>query len=287
MLLLASTADLLRIATSSTSALDVQVNGMDMNVTTSERPTAYRRNTTISSATTTSIALSPASADIIRNIRTVTARNRGGSTNVVTALHTDGTTAVECFEAALAPDWSLQYEDGVGWWVTDSQGRQVVMNLQGAGSPVTDSDSIVRLASDVTNNNATANTMQDVTGLSFAVLANKLYQFKFEIVYTAAATGTGSRWSISGPASPTYLNYESRYSLTATTVTPNPHLQGYDLPAASNASSATTGSNRAVIEGHIQPAADGTVIARFASEVLSSAIVAKANSFVRYRQITP
>jgi hypothetical protein len=29
------------------------------------------------------------------------------------------------------------------------------------------------------------------------------------------------------------------------------------------------------------------LIARFASEVASSAIVAKVNSFVRYRQITP
>jgi hypothetical protein len=287
MLLLASTSDLLRLVTSSTSAIDVQVSAMDMNVTTSERPTGYRRNTAITTATTTSIALSPGSADVLRNIKTVSARNKGGATNVVTVLHTDGTTVAECFEATLAPDWSIQYEDGVGWWVTDNQGREVVQNMTSAGVPITDSDTIVRLTSDVTNNNATANTIADVTGLSFPVLANKLYAFSFDIVYTAAATTTGSRWSISGPASPTYLNYTSEYSLTTTTTTRNALVQAYDSPAASNATSAATGNNWASIYGVIQPAADGTVIARFASEIASSAIVAKVNSFVRYRQISP
>ena len=44
--------------------------------------------------------------------------------------------------------------------------------------------------------------------------------------------------------------------------------------------------NVAVIEGTITPSANGTVIARFASEVLSSAITAKAAvSFVEYEAI--
>ncbi len=40
------------------------------------------------------------------------------------------------------------------------------------------------------------------------------------------------------------------------------------------------------LEGLILPTADGTVIARFASEILSSAITALAGSFVQYQQIT-
>jgi hypothetical protein len=119
------------------------------------------------------------------------------------------------------------------------------------------------------------------------VLAGKLYTFNFDIVYTAAATTTGSRWSIDGPAAPTYLLYRSEYSLTATTTTRNAVLTAYNLPAGSNASSGATAQNWASIYGVIQPSVDGTVIARFASEVASSAIIAKINSFVRYRQITP
>lgn len=43
------------------------------------------------------------------------------------------------------------------------------------------------LAADVVNNNGVANTMQDVTGLSFPVLAGQTYWFRFAINYTAAS----------------------------------------------------------------------------------------------------
>lgn len=220
-------------------------------------------------------------------MKTLSIRNKGAGTQVVTVRHTDGTTTVEILEATLAPDTSLQYHEAAGWWVTDTQGRAVVVNSPNAGAPVTDSDTIVRLTGDVTNNNAVANSIASVTGLEFPVLAGKLYLFEFQIVYTAAATATGSRWSITGPASPTRLTYRSEYSLTTTTATRNAHLQAYDQPAASNATSASTTNNWAEIYGVIQPSVDGNVTARFASEVASSAIVAKAESFVRYRQITP
>jgi hypothetical protein len=144
----------------------------------------------------------------------------------------------------------------------------------------------VVLPANVTNNNGTANTIADVTGLSFPVKAGVKYYFRFQIFYTAAATTTGSRWSINGPGITT-LHYRSDYTLTTVSRTPNESLTGYNLPAASNATSGTTGSNDAVIEGIIQPSADGTLIARFASEVASSAIVALAGiSFVEYKIIT-
>ena len=49
-------------------------------------------------------------------------------------------------------------------------------------------DTLVTITSTVTNNNAVANTLQDVTGLSFNVTAGTRYRFKFVIFYTAAAT---------------------------------------------------------------------------------------------------
>lgn len=74
----------------------------------------------------------------------------------------------------------------------------------------------------------------------------------------------------------------SEYSLAATTTTRNANVLAYDSPATSNTSSASTGSNRAIVNGIITPSADGTVIARFASEVSGSAITAKAGAIVRY-----
>lgn len=141
------------------------------------------------------------------------------------------------------------------------------------------------LPADVVNNNSTANTLADVTGLSFPVTSGNRYKFRFVITYTAAAAATGSRWTINGPTT-SQLLYRSEYSLASTANTVNEGLNVFGLPTASNGSSLTAG-NIAVIEGTLTPSASGTVIARFASEVSSSAITAKANvSYVEWEEIT-
>ena len=146
--------------------------------------------------------------------------------------------------------------------------------LLGSGNVVVSGDGITRtfLPNDVINNNGSANTIADVTGLSFDVVANTTYHFKFYIVYTSAATTTGSRWSINGGAT-TFMHYTSNYTLTATSITNNQGLTGYNVPAGASASSLAAG-NIAIIEGIIRPSANGTVIARFASEISASAITA-------------
>lgn len=143
----------------------------------------------------------------------------------------------------------------------------------------------VILPASVTNNNAVANTLEDITDLSFGVIAGIRYKFKFFISYTAAAATTGSRWSVNGPAI-TSLAYRSEYTLTATSQTNNENAAAYDVPAASNASSLTVG-NIAIIEGVLEASADGTLIGRFASEVTVSAIIALLNvSYVEYEAIS-
>jgi hypothetical protein len=139
---------------------------------------------------------------------------------------------------------------------------------------------LVTLGAPVTNNNAVANTIADVTGLSVPVVSGTTYRFYAMIRYTSAATTTGSRWSVSGPANPTTLSYTSRYTLTATSVTTN-NAVAYDVPAASSASSLTAG-NICIIEGIITPSQNGVFIIRFASEISASAIVALAGSTIEY-----
>ena len=132
------------------------------------------------------------------------------------------------------------------------------------------------LPANVTNNNVTANTIADITGLSFAVTSGVKYKFRFYITYTSAATGTGSRFCLNGPTN-TILFYNSTYSTSATSTTFNNSLTTYNVPATSSAGSGTN-SNIAIIEGIITPSANGTVIARFASEITNSAIIALASS---------
>lgn len=132
------------------------------------------------------------------------------------------------------------------------------------------------LPANVTNNNATANTIADVTDLSFDVVSGIKYRFKFYITYTSAATTTGSRWCINGPTT-SVLFYHSNYPSSTTARTFNNSLTTYNVPTTSNAG-AGTNSNIAIVEGIITPSANGTVIARFASEISNSAIIALASA---------
>lgn len=139
----------------------------------------------------------------------------------------------------------------------------------------------VVLASDVVNNDATPNTIADITGLSFSVVTGETYYFRFTLDYTANATTTGARLSVNGPAA-TRLAYRSIPTTTTTSQGINHGLTSYDLPAAANASSASTGGNIGIVEGFVTPSADGTVIGRFASEVASAAITIKAGSILQW-----
>lgn len=281
MLLLASTTEKVQVITSAAGDVDCHASFMDATAGSDPVP-ATQYAVGIVTATTTDVVAAP-TGSAIRNVKQLLVRNVHASvTNTVTIRLTDGTNNADIFSVTLAAGEAVQYLDGVGFQVLTLAGAVKTSVNQGANAPGGPQSSAV-LAADVTNNNATANTMADVTGLSFPVTAGKKYKFQFAIQYTAAATTTGSRWSINGPGGT--MRYASWYSLTATTETVNHGLAAHDLPAAANASSAATGANFATIEGFYEASATGTVIARFASEISSSAIVAKAGSVVYFQEV--
>ena len=231
---------------------------------------------------TSAVNLVPApAATYTRGIDFITVHNDDSASITVTLKV--GTRIL--YKVSLAVDENLQWTNSTGFVVISSAGTVKTSVNQIAGA-ANSGFSIVVLASDITNNNASANTIADVTGLSFAITNTKLYEFQFVCIYTAAATTTGSRWAVNASAgTAANLSMTSEYSLTTTTTTRNALIQAFDSPAASNATSAATGNNLAVMNGVIRATADATLIARFASEVASSAIVCKAGSFVKYRQI--
>jgi len=283
MIILSVTTDKLEIILAgsiSTNQLPCYVSWRDR---TSASFIAGRTATNSNSANAVDISGSPGSS-AQRVIDSITIFNADTVNATVTIrLNVNGTTYI-LFKCTLATGEMLMYQEGTGFYVMSNAGAIKNSTNQG-NNTVGQALSAVVLGSDITNNNATLNTMQDVAGLSFTVVAAATYYFYFIIQYTAAIATTGSRWSISGPAAPTMLSYISEYTLTTTTTTRNAVLQGYDLPAASNASSVVA-QNMAIIEGLIKPSADGTVIARFASEISASAIVAKAGSVLYYQKLT-
>jgi len=135
------------------------------------------------------------------------------------------------------------------------------------------------ILSDVT---ATSTTLVD-SGITLPVAAGFIYQFEFFGAYTVASAAVGSRWVVDGPAA-SLLAYSSAYSLTATSRTQN-ELSAYNLPAAANASSASTAGNIVSIKGMITPSVDGNLTMRFASGGVSN-VTLKAGAFGRLVRLT-
>lgn len=280
-MILTATTHSIELVTGSATSADWTVDFVDVDksAATSILPGSAQGN--VASATDTTIVSAPG-ASVYRTVRHISVHNKDASATLTITIQKDVSgTEYEIAKATLSAGESWEWTPDAGSRILDAQGRPLAVGVTAAN--VTNVLNVVVLSGDVTNNNAVANTIADVTALSFAVTAGETYWFEFVIPYTSAATTTGSRWSINGPAAPTMLSYRSEYTLTATTTTVN-SATAYDIPAASNATSLTAG-NVATVWGIIKPSGNGTVIARFASEVLSSAITAKAGATLRWMRV--
>jgi hypothetical protein len=287
MLILSETTDNLQVVLGSTVATNQLQCMSSWRDRTSTTFVAGRTIINTNNTTDVNVVGAP-SASTQRVIDYLSVFNNDTATSTVTIKLDANGTEVILFRATIASGEKIEYQEGQGFQVLATNGSLKTSLNQGAPPPNGNSLNTVILASDVTNNNAVANTIQDVTGLSASFLANKMYYFRFVIWYQAAATTTGSRWSVRADAGlATFISYVSEYSLTTTSATRNIANQAFDSPAASNATSATTQSNLSIIEGYFTPTADCNFIARFASEVANSAITAKAGSVLYFQQLTP
>lgn len=118
----------------------------------------------------------------------------------------------------------------------------------------------------------TLSTLGNVTGLNFAVTANKTYKFKFVIYYTANATGTGARFSVSGPTLATnglfYTIGANNSTAGGWSFQPQTTYTGTAL-----GSSYTTALNLCIMEGTVSVTASGTLSAQVATETASSTTI--------------
>jgi len=113
MLLLASTSDVIRVVTDAAVTVTVHASYVD---NASGTITPGRKNTAISSATTTTVVTSPASSTY-RNVKHIVVHNTATSGSVgVSVQHFDGTTTCELADAVLGPGGSLTWTEGAGWY---------------------------------------------------------------------------------------------------------------------------------------------------------------------------
>lgn len=122
MLLLTSTSDLVRLVTgTATTTIEVHASYVDVNGTTI---TPDRKNTRITTATTTTIVGSPA-ASTKRNVKAIYVTNNSAGTSCNVAVeHTDGTDVIELMQFVLLPGENMGYREDGSWVHRDAQGAE-------------------------------------------------------------------------------------------------------------------------------------------------------------------
>lgn len=123
MLLLTTSTDKFQLVSSAAAALDVHTSFMDTGspITSGYSLTPGRQNTAISTATTTDIVAAPGSGS--RNVKVINVRNKDAtlSCNVTIVFNQNGT-SYELYKATLRAGETLQYIEGVGWFVAAGNG---------------------------------------------------------------------------------------------------------------------------------------------------------------------
>lgn len=208
--------------------------------------------------------------------------NADTTSSTVNIQLSDNGTLYELLVSTLSSGERIEYQEGKGFSVYSSNGS-IKENQNSVGLPITSNISYVLKTSDTTNSTT---SYADITNLSFSVTVGLTYWFRFVIPYTSNSTANGSRFSINGPSSPTFLVYQSEYPISTIAIAYNRGLTTYDSPGTAANTSAATTSNLAIVEGIITPSVSGTLIGRFASE-LSGAnnITVKSGAVVFYQQI--
>ena len=145
------------------------------------------------------------------------------------------------------------------------------------GAPGLGFGAVVKLSADLSAFTATA--LADVTGLSFALTSGRFYSFQFWIRFSTAATTTGAQFAINAPAN-AYLVYRTETSLTAAAAGAPTFrtARAVNIGTASASADAINGNLLCVIQGMIQPSANGTLIVRAGTEVAASGVTVRAGS---------
>lgn len=270
MILLTATTDSISLTRSSTADVDVVASYMDYTQVATpvvQGDTAGRQLATYNTAATADI-VSPPAASETRNVKEITIRNRHATTsNDVTVNFDANGTLYELVKVTLLAGETLEYKDGVGWFVF---------------KPTRGIDVKLRVTADYVN---ATTSFGDVTGLTYPVEASKHYNFEAHMFHFANATTSGPRFAINGPAM-TAMRLGAIITESGGVAAAVMNGNVGDVTALDTAVAATTDSTTSmvlsIISGWFNPSAAGTFAFRACSEVaVAAGITIKQGSWLR------
>lgn len=263
MLLLATTTDKIQLVTSVACTVDVHVSFIDAVGSTLVPTGGGRQNTAITTATTTDILAAPG-ASTTRNLKKMTARNKGSTAVDVTVVFDQNSTDFELHKVTLLAGECLQYIEGIGFFVLSSSRL----------------DRWLRVQTDYVN---ATTSFTDITGLTCPVESGKTYNFEAHLYHFANATTTGPRFGINGPTlSAIQVNiYDVVTTGTDTTTMRSGSAQAVDTSAAgATATGRITTPTMAIVSGSFTTGAAGTFAMRGQSEVaVAAGVTVRAGSW--------
>lgn len=272
------TTDKLQLTTSAAVTVDVLASYVDRDGSTI---TPDKQVTAITTAATTDILAAPGAG--VRRVKFLNIRNKHASTPVdVTVLIDVSATDYELHKVTLQAQEALTFIEGVGWF------------LYAVSNPA---QQYKTLSADQSNSTVTPT---EVSGLTLAVAAGT-YQFRYNIIYQAAATTTGVRFSVNHDGTVSQFVANARFvdaSATAATAAADQDevlataavMAAFAARAISTAGWGTTISVDTanadmlmIIEGTITVTAAGNLELWHGSEVAAASTVKAGSSLVLQR----
>lgn len=175
MINLDATTDKLQLVTSAAVTIDVHCSYIDAVSTTLVPSGGGSQNTAITTATTTDILAAPG-ASTLRNLKTLTARNKHATSSCdVTLVYDQNGTDFELYKCTLPPGATLAWTEGFGFFVT-STAPPSAFNQSTANQTGFATDTYI-VGSAIT--------------LPPTIKIGTRYRLKLDMVKTAAGTATG------------------------------------------------------------------------------------------------
>lgn len=285
MIILTNTTDTIQVVLAATVTTNQLQCYSAFRDTTASAITPSSRVVVTNNTTAVDIVQSPASSTQ-RIVDFISIQNTDTVTQEVTVRFNDNGTTYILFNIVLASGEKLEYHDGKGFKVINSAGGITGITTIGSNISTSGFKTMYLPADlDLTSSRGLISS-NPVPGLEFPVVRDKIYLFKFFILYNVNATTTGVRFNVHNSTLTNNYAAINFQSLTASTAFIHYISTDY-LQSTTSDTSAYTAQNCSRIEGAFIAGDNGKLRLYAGHDVDAGAtLTIKKGSMIQFSQLT-